>query len=82
MKILKIVSEKTSWIIEAKDEDKELRIVLETCAEKQYTMKGWGSQVYIEYVVIPREFSLKTKDRVIVLNDLGGGHGTFEDAYW
>jgi hypothetical protein len=82
LKISKIVSEKTSWIIEAKDEDKELRIVLETCAEKQYTMKGWGSQVYIEYVVIPREFSLKTKDRVIVLNDLGGGHGTFEDAYW
>ena len=45
-------------------------------------MKGRGSQVYNEYVVKPREFNLKTKDRVITLDDLGEGVGTFEDAYW
>ena len=82
LKILRSNSEKSSWIVEGKDDDKESRMVLETTARKQFTMKGGGSQVYIEYVVIPREFYLKTKDRVIVLNDLGTGSGTFEDAYW
>jgi hypothetical protein len=45
-------------------------------------MKGGGSQTYVEYAVIPKEFNLKTKDRVITLDDLGKGVGTFEDAYW
>ena len=44
-------------------------------------MEGGGSQVYMEYAVIPREFSLKTTDQVITLWDLGKGVGTFEDAY-
>jgi len=81
---LKIISngEKSSWIVEGKDSDKESRMVLETISRKQFTIKGGGSQVYIEYVVMPREFCLKTKERVIVLNDLGNGSGTFEDAYW
>jgi len=82
LKISRSNGEKPSWIVEGKDNDKESRMVLETTARKQFTMKGGGSQVYIEYVVIPREFYLKTKDRVIVLNDLGNGSGTFEDAYW
>ena len=70
------------WVIDGKDDDKEFRMVLENHAKKQFTMKGGGSQVYNEYVVTPREFNLKTKDRVITLNDLGKGVGTFEDAYW
>jgi len=30
---------------------------------------------------VPKEFVLKTKDRVINLDDLGKGVGTLEDAY-
>ena len=45
-------------------------------------MKGGGSQVYIEYAVLPRALSLKIKDRVITLDDLGTGVGTFEEAHW
>jgi hypothetical protein len=70
------------WIVEGKDDDKDFRIVLETYARKQFTMRGGGSQVYIEYAVIPKELNLKTKDRLITLDDLGKGVGTFEDAYW
>ncbi len=70
------------WIVEGNDHDKDFRIVLETYARKQFTMKGGGSQVYIEYAVIPKELHLKTKDRAITLDDLGKGVGTFEDAYW
>ena len=72
----------TLWVIDGKDDDKEFRMVLKTHAKKQFTMKGGGSQVYNEYVVTPKEFNLKTKDRVITLDDLGEGVGTFEDAYW
>jgi len=70
------------WIVKGKDKDKDFRIVLETYARKQFVMKGGGSQVYIEYAVIPRVLCLKTKDRAITLDDLGKGVGTFEDAYW
>lgn len=70
------------WVIEGKDNDKDFRMVLETHAKKQFTIKGRGSQVYNEYVVTPKEFNLKTKGRVITLDDLGEGVGTFEDAYW
>ncbi len=45
-------------------------------------MKGSGSQVYTEYAVIPKEFTLKTKERVITSDDVGNGVGTFEDVYW
>jgi hypothetical protein len=45
-------------------------------------MKGGGSQVYIEYLVIPKDFKLKSKARVITLAQLGKGVGTLEDAYW
>jgi len=80
LKILKKEGKKPTWIIEGEDNEKKLRIVLEAYATKSFTMKGGGSQVYIEYAVTPTEFSLKTKDEVITLNDLGGGVGTFEDA--
>ena len=56
--------------------------MLETYARKQFSMKGGGSQVYVEYAVLPKELSLKTKDRIVALDDLGRGVGTFEDAYW
>jgi len=67
--------------IEGWDEENELRIVLEIYAEKKFTMKGGGSQVYIEYAVRPVEFKFRTKDKTITLKDLGNGVGTFEDAY-
>ena len=70
-----------TWTIEGWDEDNKLRIVLEAYAEKRFTMNGGGSQVYIEYVVKPSEFSFKTKGLIITLQDLGEGVGTFEDAY-
>ncbi len=79
---LKILKRKDGWTIEGKDSNKTLRIVLESYATKRYVMKGGGSQVYIECAVIPKEFNLKTKDRMISLDDLGKGVGTFEDAYW
>ncbi|MFC1507350.1 hypothetical protein ACFLQ6_09830 [Thermoproteota archaeon] len=75
-------NEKTPmWTVEGWDEDNELRIVLETYAEKQFTMNGGGSQVYIEYAITVGEFSLRNKDKIITLKDLGEGVGTFEDAY-
>lgn len=70
------------WVVEGKDRDKSFRIALETYAKREFKMKGGGSQVYIEYAVIPRELLLKTKSRTITLDDLGRGVGTFEDAYW
>ena len=82
LKISKRNGDTPLWTIEGQDDDKDFRIVLETYARKQFTMKGGGSQVYVEYAVIPKEFNLKTKDRVITLDDLGKGVGTFEDAYW
>ena len=82
MKISKRKGDTLAWIVEGQDNDKDFRTILETYARKQFTMKGGGSQVYIEYAVIPKEFNLKTKDRVITLDDLGKGVGTFEDAYW
>jgi len=82
LKISKRKDDALLWIVEGKDDDKDFRIVLETYAEKQFTMKGGGSQVYIEYAVIPKELDLKTKDLAITLDDLGKGVGTFEDAYW
>ena len=69
------------WIVEGYDNDKDVRIVLASYAEKCYTMKGGGSQVYIEYAVIAEEFDLETESGVIGLDDLGKGVGTFEDAY-
>jgi len=78
---LKISKRGNKWIIVGKDYDKTFRIVLETYAIKQYDMRGGGSQTYIEYGVTPKEFNLKTKDRMITLEDVGEGVGTFEDAY-
>jgi len=82
LKISKRKGDTLLWIVEGKDHDKDFRIVLETYAKKQFSMKGGGSQVYVEYAVIPKELSLKTKDRAITLDGLGRGVGTFEDAYW
>ncbi|MBI5229517.1 hypothetical protein HY991_05380 [Candidatus Micrarchaeota archaeon] len=81
LKISKNKEEAPTWIVEGQDVDKKLRIVLESYATKRFAMKGGGSQVYIEYAVIPKEFSLKTTNQVITLSDLGKGVGTFEDAY-
>lgn len=81
LKISKKEGKMPIWIVEGQDDDKKLRIALESYATKKFTMKGGGSQVYIEYAVIPREFSLETTNQVITLSDLGRGVGTFEDAY-
>ncbi|MEA2051767.1 MAG: hypothetical protein U9O90_02950, partial [Euryarchaeota archaeon] len=79
---LKMSKRGNNWVIVGKDYDKTFRIVLETYAIKQYDMRGGGSQTYIEYGVTPKEFNLKTKDRMMTLEDVGEGVGTFEDAYW
>lgn len=68
-------------IVEGKDNNKEVKIILNIYATKKFTMKGGGSQVYIEYAVKPISFTLKTEDQEISLDNLGGGVGTFEDAY-
>lgn len=73
---------KPIWIVEGLDKDKEYRLVLESYTKKQFTIKGSGKQVYIEYAIIPKEFVLKSGNETITLNDLGSGVGTFEDAYW
>lgn len=79
LKIQKIESGR-QWIVEGRDDDKNVKIVLASYSKKLYTIKGGGSQVYIEYAVIPEEFDLKTESSVISLGDLGSGVGTFEDA--
>jgi len=79
---LEILKMGNNWIVEGSDIDKTLKMVLETYATKRYVMKGGGSQVYIEYAVIPKEFKLRTKDKIITLDDTGKGVGTLEDAYW
>lgn len=79
---LEVSKTKNEWVIEGKGNDKSLRMVLEIYATKRYDMKGGGSQVYIEYAVIPKEFNLKIKGRTITLDNTGRGVGTFEDAYW
>ena len=79
---LKVLKMGNNWIVEGSDIDKTLKMILETYATKRYVMKGGGSQVYIEYAVIPKEFNLKTKDRTITLDNTGKGVGTLEDAYW
>ena len=68
------------WIVEGYDDNRKVRIVLASYAKKRYTIKGGGSQVYIEYAVITEEFDLETESEVISLDDLGKGVGTFEDA--
>jgi len=79
---MKISKDKNLWIIEGKKQEEEFQLVLEAYAKKRFTMRGGGSQVYIEYAVIPKDFKLKSKARVITLAQLGKGVGTFEDAYW
>jgi len=80
---LKISKRGNNWAIAGQDNDKTLRIVLETYATKQYDMSGGGgSQVYIVYAITPKEFYLKTEGRMITLEGVGEGVGTFEDAYW
>jgi hypothetical protein len=80
--MLKISEEGTRWVVEGKDRDKDFRIALDVYARKQFTMKGGGSQVYVEYAVKTKDLYLRTKDRVITIVDVGRGVGTFEDAYW
>jgi len=82
LKISKRKGDTLLWIVEGRDHYNDFKIVLETYARKQFSMKGGGSQVYVEYAVLPKELRLKTKDRIVTLDDLGGGVGTFEDAYW
>jgi hypothetical protein len=69
------------WVVQGYDTYGHVRIVLESYAEKRYTMKGGGSQVYEEYAVVADEFHLDTRDGTISLDDLGKGVGTLEDAY-
>ena len=82
LKISEGRAEKSTWTVEGWDDDKELKIILEVYAEKSFRMNGGGSQVYVEYVVKPSEFSFKQEDEVISLIDLGEGVGTFENAYY
>ena len=82
LKFSKMPGEPLKWVFEGKDEDKEMRAVLVSHAEKCYTTKGGGTQVDTEYVVTPIEFTLKTVDRVITLDDLGKGGGSLEDGHW
>jgi hypothetical protein len=70
-----------TWVVESRDEGNELRIVLESYAEKSLSILGGGSQTYIEYAVYPREFSFKTKGQETTLDNLGKGVGTLEDAF-
>jgi hypothetical protein len=81
LQITKKRGRRLEWVIEGRDHEHELRTVLEAYAEKEFTMVGGGSQVYVEYAVKPTEFSFRTKDQSVTLNDLGDGVGTFEDAY-
>lgn len=81
LKISKKGGKTPIWIVEGQDADKKLRMVLESYATKKFTVKGGGTQVYIEYAVTLKEFSLKTTNQTITLSDLGRGVGTFEDAY-
>ena len=82
MRISKKIDDGVTWVVEASDHDKECTMELESHAEVNQVMKGGGSQVYVEYAVVPRKFSLQTRTRDITLDDLGKGWGTFEDAYW
>jgi len=81
LKISEEKGKKSTWTVEGWDEDNELRMVFEAYAEKRFIMNGGGSQVYIEYAVTLHEFSLRTRDKTITLQNLGEGVGTFEDAY-
>ena len=81
LKITEKEGKTLTWVVEGQDDDKKFRIVLESYANKKFTMNGGGSQVYIEYAVVPKEFSLKTTNQIITLSHLGGGVGTFEAAY-
>jgi hypothetical protein len=78
---LTITVDEGSWIINGRDGDRVVKMVLGIYARKEFIMKGGGTQVYIEYAVKAREFTLRTRKRSITLEDLGDGVGTFEDAY-
>lgn len=73
--------ESSTWTVEGRDEDSEFKMKFEAYAEKRFIMKGGGSQVYIEYAVVPKKFNFRIKNQTITLQDLGEGIGTFEDAY-
>jgi len=79
---LKITKTEGGWTINGKKGEKELNIILDTYAERKLTMRGGGSQVYVEYAVKAREFKLWTGDHTVTLEDVGAGVGTIEDAYW
>ncbi len=81
LKILKNDGKTTTWIVKGYDKDKEFETILESYAVKRFDMNDGGSQVYIEYAVMPKSFILKTPEGVFTLKDLGRGVGTLEDAY-
>jgi len=78
---IRISEERGTWFITGSDNENDLGIVLEVYAEKKFTMKGGGSQVYIEYAVKSVNFWFRTKDKTVTLMEVGDGIGTFEDAY-
>ena len=71
-----------NWVIEGVEKNKYVKAVLEIYATNRYDMKGGGSQVYIQYAVIPKELTIKDENNTFTLSDLGEGVGTIEDAYW
>jgi len=81
LEILKDDGKRITWIVKGHDRDKTFETILESYAVKRFDMNGGGSQVYIEYAVVPKSFILKTPERVFTLKDLGRGVGTFEDAH-
>ncbi|MCK4715053.1 MAG: hypothetical protein KAT35_05725, partial [Candidatus Aenigmarchaeota archaeon] len=81
LEILKNGGKRITWVVKGHDKDKAFETILESYAVKRFDMNGGGSQVYIEYAVVPKSFILKTPEGVFTLKDLGRGVGTFEDAY-
>jgi hypothetical protein len=82
LKFTKTENKPLNWIIEGWDDQRELRVVLESHGKKCYTTKGGGTQVDTEYIVTPTELTLKTPERIITLEDVGRGGGSLEDGHW
>ncbi len=79
---LKISKDGNNWIVEGDEGDKHVKAVLEAYAQNRYDMKDGGSQVYIQYAIVPKELNIRDGNTEYTLKELGEGVGTLEDAYW
>jgi hypothetical protein len=66
------------WIVQ--NEDKKLKIVLESYSEEDFTFKGLGKFWYREHLVKIIYFNFEIDGRVIDLSELGGGIGMLENT--